>query len=107
MTDTQHTVRRSPLPPWLRVKVRKGDQARETRELVERCGVHTVCQSARCPNIGECFASGTATFMILGDVCTRNCGFCAVGTGRPETPDPGEPERIARAAASWACSMSS
>jgi lipoic acid synthetase len=83
----------------MRVKVRKAEHARPTREIVERYGVHTVCQSARCPNIGECFGSGTATFMVLGGICTRNCGFCAVGSGKPEPLDPHEPERVARAAA--------
>ena len=82
----------------MRVKVRKGQHGGPTREVVERYGVRTVCQSARCPNIGECFASGTATFMILGGVCTRNCGFCAVASGPPETVDPEEPTRVGLAA---------
>lgn len=69
------------------------------RELLRGCGVHTVCEEAHCPNVGECFSSGTATFMILGDVCTRDCRFCAVAHGAPEPPDPEEPQRVAEAAA--------
>jgi len=87
------------LPSWLRVKTGKASLTREMRELLRGCGVHTVCQEAHCPNIGECFSAGTATFMILGTVCTRNCRFCAVRHGRPEPPDPGEPQRVAAAAA--------
>lgn len=87
------------LPPWLRVKVRKGHQGAETRGVLAACGVHTVCQAARCPNIGECFRAGTATFMVLGDICTRDCRFCAVEHGRPAPPDPEEPRRVAEAAA--------
>ncbi|MGD9497203.1 MAG: lipoyl synthase, partial [Armatimonadota bacterium] len=72
---------------------------RATGELLADCGVHTVCQEAMCPNIGECFSAGTATFMILGDVCTRDCRFCAVRHGRPRAPEPEEPARVAEAAA--------
>ena len=90
---------RIPRPDWLRVKLPHGKQFRDTLDIIETHQLHTVCQSARCPNMGECWTAGTATFMILGDVCTRSCGFCAVKTGRP---DPGldydEPRRVAEAA---------
>ena len=85
-------------PDWLRVKLPYGDTFRNVSEIIETHALHTVCQSARCPNMGECWTAGTATFMILGNVCTRSCGFCAVKTGRP---DPGldldEPRRVADA----------
>jgi len=87
------------VPPWLKVKVGKGREGTETRRVLAACGVHTVCQAARCPNVGECFRRGTATFMILGDLCTRDCRFCAVAHGRPAPPDPDEPRRVAEAAA--------
>jgi lipoic acid synthetase len=83
-------------PPWLKVKLPSGDQHREVHDLIRRQGLHTVCQSARCPNLGECWSAGTATFMILGDVCTRNCTFCAVPGGRPLPLDPDEPRRVAQ-----------
>lgn len=86
------------VPPWLKVKTGKASQTRATRKLLHELGVHTVCEQAMCPNIGECYSSHTATFMILGDICTRDCGFCAVRHGRPAPPDPAEPERIAEAA---------
>ncbi len=83
-------------PDWLRVKLPYGEKYKGIVDLVDEHGLHTVCQSARCPNMGECWTAGTATFMILGNVCTRSCGFCAVLTGRP---DPGldydEPRRVA------------
>lgn len=87
------------LPPWLKVKTGKSSLTRATRELLRDCGVTTVCQEAMCPNIGECYGCGTATFMLLGDVCTRNCRFCAVSHGEPLPPDPEEPMRVAAAAA--------
>jgi lipoic acid synthetase len=83
-----------PLPEWLR-KEPKHRRAEPLRRELERQGIHTVCQSARCPNIGDCFSRGTATFMLLGDVCTRRCGFCAVKTGRGEPVDPFEPLKVA------------
>lgn len=86
-------------PAWLRVKVGK---ARQTRELTTRLAarsLHTVCQSAKCPNIGECFARGTATFLILGSVCTRNCRFCGIASGKPQRVDGDEPRRVAEMAA--------
>jgi len=84
-------------PRWLRVKALDP----KTRELMSRtlAGLHTVCEEANCPNIGECFTRGTATFMIMGDKCTRNCAFCMVEHGKPEPLDQGEPARLARAAA--------
>jgi len=86
-------------PEWLRVKLPYGDAFREVSQTIERHGLHTVCQSARCPNMGECWTAGTATFMILGDVCTRSCGFCAIKTGRPPADlDWDEPRRVAEAA---------
>jgi len=86
-------------PDWLRVKLPYGETYKKIVDLVDEYQLHTVCQSARCPNMGECWTAGTATFMILGNVCTRSCGFCAIMTGRP---DPGldydEPRRVAEAA---------
>jgi lipoyl synthase len=84
-------------PDWLRVKLPYGDTFAGVRELIDQHKLHTVCESARCPNMGECWGAGTATFMILGNVCTRSCGFCAVATGRPEGLDTGEPLRVAEA----------
>jgi len=86
-------------PDWLRVKLPYGPVYRKLVDLIEEHDLHTVCQSARCPNMGECWTAGTATFMILGNVCTRSCGFCAVQTGRPEPGlDYDEPRRVANAA---------
>ena len=84
-------------PEWLKVRLPQGDGYRHIRGLVEEHALHTVCESARCPNIAECWGAGTATFMILGDICTRSCGFCAVKTGRPLGLDRDEPRRLARA----------
>ena len=86
-----------PRPPWLRVRWRTTPEFEAVRKTVEDHGLHTVCFSAACPNIGECWSRGTATFMIGGDICTRRCGFCAVGTGRPGRLDPHEPDRVAEA----------
>ncbi len=88
-----------PLPRWLKRKVPKGDAGHFTSRLVERLGLQTVCQHARCPNRMECYARKTATFLILGEVCTRGCAFCSVRSGRPGPPDPDEPRRVAEAAA--------
>lgn len=92
---------RAKRPDWLRVKLPYGETFSNLTKIIEDNKLHTVCQSARCPNMGECWTAGTATFMILGDVCTRSCSFCAVKTGRPETYDLDwdEPNRVARAAA--------
>jgi len=87
------------LPEWLTVKAPKRGAYEEMAGYLKSMGLHTVCQSAGCPNIGECFSKGTATFMILGDTCTRNCGFCGVRHGEPLPVDSGEPQRVAEAAA--------
>src|SRR3989442_12946091 len=86
-------------PEWLRVRPPKGENYNNLKQLMRNKGLHTVCQEARCPNIGECWGHRTATFMLLGDTCTRNCGFCAVTHGRPRAVDPGEPLRVASAVA--------
>ena len=86
-------------PDWLRARLPNGPGYAAVRQLVEDRGLHTVCQSAQCPNLGECWSRGTATVMILGNVCTRSCAFCAIQTGRPAEPDLGEPARVADAVA--------
>ena len=86
-------------PPWLKVRAPGGPGFAETSLTVRELGLHTVCQEARCPNIAECWGHRTATFMLLGDVCTRNCGFCAVAHGRPRAVDPDEPRRVAEGVA--------
>ena len=86
------------LPPWARKGSPLAPGARGVRVLLRESSLNTVCEEARCPNLGECFSRGTATFMLLGDRCTRRCGYCSVGTAKPLPPDPGEPERVARAA---------
>ena len=88
-------IRHPERPPWLKVRFPAGGKYEQLRELMREQGLHTVCEEAHCPNIGECWSRGTATFMILGDVCTRSCGFCAVATGRPGAVDRGEPARVA------------
>ena len=87
---------RQPKPKWLRVKLPTGKKYTELRGLVDKYSLNTICTSGSCPNLGECWGEGTATFMILGNVCTRSCGFCGVKTGRPETVDWDEPEKVAR-----------
>ena len=89
----------SPKPSWLKAKAPVGDNFHSLKKLARGLGLHTVCESAQCPNIGECWNHGTATFMLLGDVCTRRCGFCAVPKGRPEPIDLDEPRRVAEAVA--------
>lgn len=84
-------------PSWLRVKLPTGESYRNVRSLVDNHKLHTICESGNCPNMGECWGEGTATFMILGNVCTRSCGFCAVATGRPDPVDFDEPQRVAEA----------
>lgn len=84
-------------PDWLRVKLPTGENYRHVRSLVNEHKLHTICESGNCPNMGECWGAGTATFMILGNICTRSCGFCAVATGRPLPPDYDEPQRVAEA----------
>jgi lipoyl synthase len=84
-------------PNWLRVKLPLGENYKHVRGLVDKHKLHTICESGNCPNMGECWGEGTATFMILGNVCTRSCGFCAVATGRPGSVDWDEPQRVAEA----------
>lgn len=84
-------------PEWLRVKLPIGEEYKKVRHLVDTYSLHTICQSGNCPNMGECWGAGTATFMILGNVCTRSCSFCAVKTGRPNEYDADEPRRVAEA----------
>jgi lipoic acid synthetase len=82
-------------PKWLRVKLPTGENYKKVRSLVDEHKLHTICESGSCPNMGECWGEGTATFMILGNICTRSCGFCAVKTGRPENVDIYEPGKVA------------
>ncbi|MEP6947845.1 MAG: lipoyl synthase [Ginsengibacter sp.] len=84
-------------PSWLRVKLPIGEEYKHVRNLVDNHKLHTICESGNCPNMGECWGEGTATFMILGNICTRSCGFCAVATGRPLAIDWNEPQRVAEA----------
>lgn len=86
---------RVPKPKWLRVKLPTGEAYREVRNIVSEHKLHTICESGHCPNMGECWGEGTATFMILGNICTRSCGFCNVVTGKPEEVDVFEPGRVA------------
>ena len=86
-------------PPWFKVPAPGGPRYRELTRLIADANLHTVCQEAACPNVGECWERGTATFMILGDTCTRRCGFCNVKTGKPTWNDPLEPARVARSVA--------
>jgi len=91
------TVSRKRKPDWLKVKLPIGKNYRSVKEVVDKYKLHTICQSGHCPNMGECWGAGTATFMILGNVCTRSCSFCAVKTGRPNEYDTEEPMRVAEA----------
>jgi lipoic acid synthetase len=92
------STRAGKLPPWLRRPWPAGNSFQSTRETLDSLGLQTICSHANCPNRGECWARGTATVLILGNVCTRNCRFCSVATGRPEPPDPTEPVRLAQMA---------
>ncbi len=91
------TVARAKRPDWLRVKLPVGQSYANVRKIVDNNKLHTICESGNCPNMGECWGEGTATFMILGNVCTRSCTFCAVATGRPNEYDTDEPRRVAEA----------
>jgi len=95
----ERPTRREPLPrpDWLKVRIPTGEPLDRVNRLMDRGSLHTVCQEAHCPNIYECYAMGTATFLILGEVCTRKCGFCAVAKGIPSPVDPDEPRELARA----------
>ncbi len=86
-------------PEWIKVKIPTSDKFKEVKNLLREHNLHTVCEEASCPNIGECFSKGTATFMIMGDICTRRCTFCDVGHGRPKPLDPNEPKEVARSVA--------
>ena len=90
---------RMPKPSWLRARAPTGDNFHNLKKLARGLGLHTVCESAQCPNIGECWSHKTATFMLLGDICTRRCGFCAVPKGKPQPIDRDEPRRVAEAVA--------
>ena len=94
--STKEKPKRIPKPSWLRVKLPTGDTYKKVREIVSEHSLHTICESGHCPNMGECWGEGTATFMILGNICTRSCGFCNVSTGRPEPVDEFEPAKVAQ-----------
>ncbi len=96
METGEMTPVREKKPDWLRVKLPSGENYKMVRSLVDQHKLHTICQSGNCPNMGECWGAGTATFMILGNVCTRSCGFCAVATGKPLEADLFEPARVAQ-----------
>src|SRR4051812_22900562 len=91
--------RRGPKPEWLKARAPMGDNYHDLKKLARTLDLHTVCESAQCPNIGECWNHKTATFMLLGNLCTRRCGFCAVPKGKPEPIDIDEPRRVAEAVA--------
>lgn len=95
-TEIVELQKPEPKPKWLRVKLPTGKKYTELRGLVEKYQLNTICTSGSCPNMGECWGEGTATFMILGNICTRSCGFCGVKTGRPQSVDWDEPEKVAR-----------
>jgi len=95
-TETLELQRPAPKPKWLRVKLPTGKKYTELRGIVDKYKLNTICTSGSCPNMGECWGEGTATFMILGNICTRSCGFCGVKTGRPDTVSWDEPEKVAR-----------
>ncbi len=97
MSENQEVIEKIRIkkPKWLRVKLPTGENYRKVRTLVDQHKLHTICESGSCPNMGECWGEGTATFMILGNICTRSCGFCAVQTGRPDPVDEFEPGRVA------------
>ncbi len=96
MSDNSVIVPRTKKPDWLRVKLPVGKKYTDLRSLVDKYQLNTICTSGSCPNMGECWGEGTATFMILGNICTRSCGFCGVKTGKPEAVEWDEPEKVAR-----------
>ena len=96
MEVQEKEVKHQKKPDWIRVKLPTGKKYNELRGLVDKYKLNTICTSGSCPNMGECWAEGTATFMILGNICTRSCGFCGVKTGRPESVDWEEPEKVAK-----------
>ncbi len=95
MSMSNELQSRPRLPRWMKMQLPKGESYSKVKNLVTKHGLHTICTSGNCPNIGECWNRGTATFMILGDICTRNCKFCGVKTGKPLAPDRDEPKRVA------------
>ena len=97
MSETVPLQQRKRIPDWLRLKLPRSSAFTQTRGLLEELDLHTVCESAKCPNHWECWSKGTATFMIAGDRCTRACGFCAVSTAKPLPLEGDEPERVAEA----------
>ncbi|MBP6828340.1 MAG: lipoyl synthase, partial [Saprospiraceae bacterium] len=97
IVDNNTGTARPKRPEWLKVRLPMGENYRNVRSIVDEFNLHTICQSGSCPNMGECWGAGTATFMILGNVCTRSCSFCAVKTGRPTEYDEDEPRRVAEA----------
>lgn len=97
MSTMQGEGTKLPKPPWLKIRVPAGATYQEMQKLLKKCDLHTVCQEAMCPNMGVCFSKGTATFLILGDRCSRSCRFCAVAHGPLGSPDPEEPRRVAEA----------
>lgn len=96
MSDNSVIIPRAKKPEWLRVKLPVGKKYTELRGIVDKYKLNTICTSGSCPNMGECWGEGTATFMILGNICTRSCGFCGVKTGKPESVEWDEPEKVAR-----------
>lgn len=94
-TNEKTTIEKPRKPDWLRVKLPIGEEYLKVRNIVAKHKLHTICESGNCPNMGECWGAGTATFMILGNICTRSCGFCAVATGKPKPADWDEPKRVA------------
>ena len=99
VTPVKSVTSRIPKPKWLRVKLPTGEEYKKVREIVSEHKLHTICESGHCPNMGECWGEGTATFMILGNVCTRSCGFCNVNTGKPDQVDVWEPAKVAKSVA--------
>src|SRR5438874_12854474 len=97
MSDTATVEERPRRPEWLKIEIPGGETFSQLKEMMRSKSLHTVCEEARCPNMAECWNAGTATFMILGDTCTRSCGFCAVKTGRPGALDLDEPLHVAEA----------
>ena len=97
MSEAEIIPTRPRKPSWLKVRIPIGENYKKVRNLVDTYKLHTICESGNCPNMGECWGEGTATFMILGNVCTRSCSFCAVATGRPKFVDYDEPKRVAEA----------
>ena len=93
--ESTKTTQKKKKPSWLKVKLPTGESYKKVRDLVSEHQLHTICESGNCPNMGECWGAGTATFMILGNICTRSCGFCAVNTGKPDQVDEFEPVKVA------------